>query len=285
MTLSIIIVSWNVRPILEECLRSIFQNTKNLDFEVFVVDNASTDGSDEFLKRIAKNKSNFHCIFNKKNLGFAKANNQALKLSRGKYILFLNPDTVIYRNTLEKAVNSLKKHPKWGIVGCQLIDIEGKIQPSVRPFPTFFSMFSILLKLHRFLPFLPRWKHYFGLDFDYSKAGPAEQVMGAFLMTKRKVIEEVGGFDEKFYLWFEEVDFCRRVKQAGWEIYYIPEARILHYGGRSFAKRMPLDKQRIYNKSALYYAQKHFPKFYYYLLKFISPLSLFLAFLVEKMFY
>ena len=282
MSLSIIIVNWNVRPLLEECLRSIFQNAPSFDFEVFVVDNASRDGSVDFLKKIAKNKKNLHIILNKKNLGFAKANNQAIDKAKGDYILFLNPDTKIMDNALEKITERLEKHKNWGICGCKLINIEGDLDPSVRPFPTPFSQAAILLKLHHLFPFLKIWKHYFGLDFDYSREGPADQIKGAFLMTRKKIIEEVGKFDEKFYLWFEEIDFCYRVKKAGWENYYTPKAKILHYGGQSFSQIFPLAKQKIYNQSLLYYARKYFSPSSYYFLKSINPITLLLSWLWQQ---
>lgn len=281
MTLSIIIVNWNVKPLLSRCLESIFQNAPHFDFEIFVVDNASTDGSREYLKEISDNKDNLYVILNEKNLGFAKANNQAISQAKGEYILFLNPDTKIYAQSLEKMVLSLKEHKDWGMVGCKLIDVEGKVQSSIRPFPSFFFLLAELLKFHRFFPFLPIWSYYFGFDFDYSKKGEVDQIMGAFLMTKREVLEQVGWFDENFYIWFEDVDLCYRVKKAGWKNYYNPEAEILHYGGQSFGQLLPLAKQRLYNRSALYYTKKHFNILNYTILKIINPLSLFLAWLVS----
>jgi len=145
MDLSIIIVSWRVRDLLEKCLKSIFEQTRDIEFEVFVVDNNSEDGSLEMVK---SKFSHVQLIANKKNLGFAKANNQAIKQARGEYILLLNPDTEILNGALEKSLNFMRKNPKIGVLGCQILNSDGSLQPSVRRFPCFLDQVGILLKIH-----------------------------------------------------------------------------------------------------------------------------------------
>lgn len=281
MDLSIIIVNWNVKPLLERCLASIFRQTQNLDYEIIVVDNASEDGSQEFLRQMAKIKNNLKIILNKDNLGFAKANNQAVQKSSGEFILFLNPDTEILEQAIAKAVRFMRENGDCGIVGCQMIDVDGRIQPSVRNFPTFLSQLLIFLKLHYLFPYLPVLKNYFLYNFNYYKRQEVDQVMGAFLMTKRKILETVGDFDEHFFLWFEEVDFCERAKRAGWKIIYDPSVKIRHFGHQSFRQALPYKKQKIYDQSAIHYFSKHRPIWQVKFLKLIQPLSLFLALSVQ----
>lgn len=281
MDLSIIIVNWNVRPLLERCLRSIYAKTHGLVYEVIVVDNASQDDSRDFLKEFAKTKSNFKVIFNEKNLGFARANNQALRQASGKYILCLNPDTEIVDNSLAQAVEFMDRNKKCGIMGCRLVGVDNITQPSVRSFPTIKSQILILLKLHHLLPNLPPLRDYFIYDFNYNLLQEVDQVMGAFLLTRREIIDQIGFFDENFFLWFEEVDFCKRVKEKGWAVIYNPEIKVIHFGHQCFKQVLSFDKQKIYNRSLLYYFEKHFSKKACRLLKGISIVSLFLAFLIQ----
>lgn len=283
MDLSIIIVNWNVRPLLERCLESIFKETKGLNYEIIVVDNASTDSSVEYLSgesHLLKSMT-LKKIFNKTNLGFAKANNQALKIAEGEFILFLNPDTEILEQGIIKALKFMRENKDCGIMGCQLIDANDKIQSSVRNFPNFLAQILIFLKLHHFFPKLLPLKKYFLSDFDYDKEQEVEQVMGAFLMTRRKIIDAIGGFDENFFLWFEEVDFCKRVKEAGWRVIYNPNIKIRHYGAQSFRQVLSYQKQKNYNQSSIYFFKKHHPAWQVKLLKIFHPISLFLARLYE----
>ena len=284
MTLSIIIVSWNVKPLLERCLSSIFLYGKNLDYEILVVDNNSIDGSKEYLTDLAKKKQELKIVLNNKNLGFAKANNQAIKISKGKFVLFLNPDTEIRGGTLQKMVDFMKKNPSCGIAGCQLRGVNGKIQSSVRSFPTLISQVLIFLKLPYLFPNLPAFKKYFLYSFDYGGEQEVDQLMGAFLMTRRGMLQEIGSFDEKFFIWFEEVDLCLRAKEANWQVIYTPRTEILHHGGQSFKQILSLPKQKIFNQSVIYYFKKHHPRYQSLILKILNPISLFLAYLTDKIY-
>jgi len=281
MDLSIIVVNWNVRPLLELCLDSIYNQTKGITYEVIVIDNASIDGSREFLQAEKKFHKNLKVILNERNLGFARANNQGLKLAQGRYILFLNPDTQILDNALFKSVKFMDEHNDVGILGVQLLDNNKKIQPSVRTFPTIGSQSLILLKLHHLFPKIPVLRRYFLYDFNYQKLQEVDQVMGAFLMTRKKIIDKIGGFDENFFLWFEEVDFCKRVKENRWKVVYNPEIKILHYGHQSFRQAMPVEKQKIYNKSMFFYFKKHYPLSKIYFLYLLQYISLILAWLFQ----
>ena len=280
MRISIIIVNWNTASLLEKCLDSIFNYAQNIDYEIIVIDNASNDASQKFLSQIQNQNDKIKIIFNEKNLGFARAVNQGTKIASGKYVLLLNPDTEIKKNTLENIIEWMGKNPHCGVCGGKILNPDGTTQPSVRRFPDLFSQSLILLKIHQFLINFLSLRRYFVLDFDYSKTQEVDQVMGAFFMIRKETIDRVGFFDENFFLWFEEVDFCKRVKETGWKIYYYPEAEIIHRGGASFSQVFSVKNQWQFNKSLLYYFKKHHCFLSYLTLLSISPISLFFSLVV-----
>lgn len=274
MDLSIIIVNWKVKDLLEKCLRSIFEQTKDISFEVFVVDNNSGDGSVEMVR------SRFPQVdltASAENLGFAKGNNLAIKKSRGRYVLLLNPDTEILKNALEKMIHFMDSHRECGIAGCKLLNPDLTLQLSVRAFPDLASQIFILLKLHHLFPHAKSMSKYLVQDFDYEKTQEVDQVMGAFMIIRREVLEKIGLLDENFWIWFEEVDFCKRAKLAGLKIFYTPEAKIIHHFGQSFKQTMGVKKQKDFNRSLSYYFKKHGTVGEWMVIQILRPLSLFLA--------
>lgn len=278
MNLSIIIVNWNTKNLLEKCLESVYKETKDLDFEVFVVDNGSKDGSSEMVE---KKFPQVNLIKNRFNVGFAKANNQAIRKSRGEYILLLNPDTIILGNTLKKMVDFLENHPQVGILGPKIINPDGSLQPSSRTFPTLMSQILILLKLHNFFPWLPPIKKYYMLNWDHSETREVDQVMGSCFMIRKKLIDKIGLLDENYWIWFEEVDFCKRAKIAGWEIWFLSDVSIIHHKARAFEQVSPIKKQIQLDRSMLRYFKKFHSKPAYFILLSLCPLSIFLASLVQ----
>jgi len=278
MDLSIIIVNWKVKDLLEKCLRSIFLQTKNISFEVFVVDNNSGDGSVEMVR---EKFPQVNLTSSADNLGFAKGNNLAIKKSRGRYILLLNPDTEILDNALEKMVRFMDTYPECGIAGCKLLNPDLTLQPSVRAFPDFASQIFILLKIHHLFPHTKTMYKYLVQNFDYEKTQEVDQVMGAFMMIRREVINKIGILDENFWIWFEEVDFCKRAKAVGFKILYTPEAKIIHHYGQSFKQAMGVKKQKDFNRSLSYYFKKHGTKGEWFLIQILRPLSLSLAWLAQ----
>lgn len=274
--LSIIIVSWNVRQMLEHCLSSIKKNL-TLNYEVIIVDNNSSDQTKEMVQ---SKFPEFLLIANSRNIGFAAANNQALAQARGKWLLILNPDTVLFKETAENCLLYLKRNPEVGVLGCKILNPDLSLQPSCRNLPDLSSQLLILLKVHHFKPGLKPLKKYFMADFKYQETREVEQVMGAFLMTKREVIEKAGFFDPNFFVWFEEVDFCKRVKKLGYKVIFFPEAKIIHHQGESFKQVMTLKAQRNFNRSLAYYFKKNHSYFSYLIILIFFPLSYFLAFLV-----
>jgi len=252
--LSIIIVSWNVKELLKGCLQSIFKFQNNLALEVIVVDNASSDSTVEMIK---KEFPNVKVIANTNNLGFAAANNQGIKESTGEYLLILNPDTKIIKDSLKKMLDFIKQNNQVGIAGFKHVNPDFTLQPSVRRFPNFWPLFFILTKIYKIFPKLPAVEDYFAKDLDYKIPQPVDQVAGSCMLIRKKVLEQIGLFDEKFFIWFEEVDLCKRAKSAGLEVWYTPIAEIIHYGGQSFNQKLTWEKQKLFFQSACYYFKKH----------------------------
>lgn len=253
MKLSIIIVSWNVKKVLIDCLGSIKENPASEPFEVVLVDNASSDGT---VESVRDKSPDVVVIANSQNLGFAAANNQGIEVSQGEYILFLNPDTIIHPNSLDILVRIMDDNEDVGACGPKLLNEDGTTQRSVRHFPSFRGA----LYRHtafRFLGiFKGKYKKWLMKDFNYSEQVDVDQVMGAAMMTRKLVLQQVGSMDESFFVYYEEVDLCYRIKQAGWRIVYIPEAVVTHLGGRS-AGQIPVGKRIIAMTSLLKFFRKH----------------------------
>lgn len=255
MDISIIIVSWQVKDLLKKCLDSVL-TSRGVSFEIIVIDNASTDGTPQMLRDYFQ-LDNVKLIFSDKNLGFAKANNLGLKQAMGDYVLFLNPDTEIKSDTLMLSLDFMKQNPDCGLLGPKMTFADGSFQPSVRRLPTIGVIMALLFKLSKIIPNLKIIEHYLAIDFDYSKLQEAEQIMGAFMLSPRQLILRLNGFDERFFIWFEEVDLCRRVNLAGFKIIYNPQISIIHHGGRSFAQQTLVTNQFRFFQSAFKYFIKN----------------------------
>ena len=280
MDISIIIVNWNVRGLLYNCLQSIFLFAKETDYEVIVVDNDSKDGSREMLRALAREHKNLHVILNNENAGFARANNQGLRAARGRYALFMNPDMEFLENTAKKMLDYMETHPDAGAVTCGLRYGSGRRQPNVKRNPTFLSQVWILYKLHHF--FQPAFfKKYLAKDFDYSREQAVEQIMGAFVFAPRDLIIKIGGWSEDYFVWWEDVDLCRRLQSVNEKIVYTPISRVLHHEGRSFFQQKSLKRQKNFNRSLLVYFKKyhHWPS--WLMLKVMTWDSLILAWLAQ----
>lgn len=228
---------------------------------VIVIDNASSDDSMEQAETAAEGAKQFSFVRSGENLGFARANNIGIKRI-GKetqdHILLLNPDTELTPGALKSLYNTLKQNPDVGVVGPKLLNSDGSLQESVRQLPSFVVLAGIFLKLHRLLPQDPVWQRYFMRNFDYTAAEKVPQVMGACFLIRREALEKVGLLDQRFWVWFEEVDFCKRAVNAGWDILYTPAASVIHYGGASFHQLTGWKKAWPFIRSSLVYATKHF---------------------------
>lgn len=276
--LSIIIVSWNVKELLRQSLESIQQHLTGISHEVIVVDNASTDGS---AAMVAKEFPQVALISNSKNNGFGRANNQGLNQARGEYILFLNDDTQLMDGGVAQAVDYLAGHLQVGLIGLQLKNPDGSVQPSVRHFPKLGDQLMYLFKLHLLLPNSKPIRHYLSADFDYSKPATVDQVMGAAMVMPTALAKKLGGFDQRYPNWFEEVDLCQRVKQLNKEVWYLPLAPIIHLKGASFSQQRPIKLQRMYNYSMRQYFKRWEPWFAYALICFFQPVGLLLAGIIQ----
>jgi GT2 family glycosyltransferase len=254
MRLSIVIVSWNVAPLLEACLRSIAHTASDLAPEIIVVDNASRDGSAQM---VAEKFPEVKLIANTRNLGFPAANNQGILVATGNYVLLLNPDTKVLENTLATCVEFMEQHPDCGVLGCKHLNPDETWQSSVRRLPRLRDQLLIFTKLAKLAPRLPTLNSYYCRDLDLTRDAQVDQVAGSFFLIRRELLDEIGLLDDEFFIWFEEVDYCKRAKQAGWEVWYTPRANIVHYGGQSFAQRLTLTKQKLFFKSAWRYFSKH----------------------------
>ena len=268
--LAVIIVSWRVKDLLKDCLESIYRFTQGVSFEVIVVDNDSGDGTVEM---VGENFPEVKLVKSRLNLGFAKASNLGLKIAAARHYLLLNPDTRLASNVLEPVVKYLDEHEQTGILGVQLLNYDKTIQPSVRRFPSWTDHLAMMFKLHHFWPL----KKYLALDFDYGREAEVEQVMGAFLAISGPAFKQAGYLDEKYYIWFEEVDYCRRVQAANFKVRYWPAVSLIHYGGQSFKQGFGFKKQWIFSKSRLRYILKHQNFFVYLLILSLTPVSLLLS--------
>lgn len=227
--LSIVIVSWNTRELLKSCLDSIFsslQKIKREEIEIWVVDNQSTDGS---LEMIHADFQNVNAILSEQNLGFGAGNNLALTKCTAQYILLLNPDTIVRPAALESLVVFLDENAEVGAVGSRLLNPDGTLQPSCFPFPTLTKEFWRLLHLDLFL----KYGVYDMNSWDITKPQAVQVIQGASLMIRKEVYDQVGGFDESYFMYTEEVDLCYRISRAGWSLYWVPGSQVLHYGGQS----------------------------------------------------
>jgi GT2 family glycosyltransferase len=251
MKLSIIIVSWNVRDKLKENLQAIYKSKVNFDFEVFVVDN---DSSDDSVKMIKQEFSQVELIENKDNLGFAKANNQAIKIAKGQYILLLNPDMLVNENTLQNMIDWYLQNEKVSVAGCHLLDKDGATLPHVRRFPTLWDQLIIVFKIPHIFPAV--LDGYLRKDFDYNADAMVDSVRGGFFMINCKNFRELPLLDERYFLWFEEVDFCKTVKHMGGEVHYTNTATCTDLVGQSFGQVNRLRTQKYFRDSMLKYFKK-----------------------------
>lgn len=260
--LSIITVNWKVAELVGQLLDSIAEHTQSISYEIFVVDNDSGDGIGETISRFRKKypQISIQFIENKQNLGFAAANNIAIASASGRYTVLLNPDTALKDDALSSMVHWLDAHEDVGIAGPKLLNSDGTIQPSVRAFPQVMDQALILLKMHHFVKNAPALQRYFAADFNYKKTQDVDQVMGAAFFIRKEVFSTIGVLDDAFFIWFEEVDFCRRAKSAGYRIAYVATSEIVHHGGESFAKTFTVLKQKYFNASMKTYFKKHHPQ-------------------------
>ncbi len=249
--ISILILNWNTRDLLAACLDSIARTCGDLNIETIVLDNASTDDSQDMLRA---RYPGVRLIANKENVGFARGNNQAAAASRGKYVLLLNSDAELHEGALGALCELVAQNPTIGAVGARLCNPDGSFQASHTHFPTQLQEFLILSGLGRKL--LGQWYPSRGPEED---KGPqmVDYVEGACILLRKSAYEQVGGMDGNFFMYAEEVDLCYSLKQRGWEVWYHPQARVLHHGGASSRHRRTQREGDLY-QSRVRFFRKHY---------------------------
>jgi N-acetylglucosaminyl-diphospho-decaprenol L-rhamnosyltransferase len=250
-TLSIIIVSWNTRDLLAACLTSIRVTAGDIVPEVIVVDNASADGSSDM---VSSEFPEFTVIRSKENLGFAGANNIGMRQARGRYVMLLNSDAELTPGSASRMIEYIERHPDVGLIAPKLVSPDGTLQINGQKFPTLAREILGVLRAPRFFPGLGKlgWGRE---DFDVN--ADVDSLAGACMLVRREVVDTVGGLDEQFFMYFEDVDWCLRIKKAGWRIHYVGEVQIVHGWAQSSAKQGLVKAHGMLHASRYLYFRKH----------------------------
>ncbi|MDP3837223.1 MAG: glycosyltransferase family 2 protein [bacterium] len=277
MDISVIIVSWKVKEKLRANLLALQPALSALESEVFVVDNNSGDGSAEMVKTEFRD---VHLIANDKNIGFAAANNQAIKRATGDFILLLNPDMRVFPETISRMIVWAGAHPQAVVSGCKLVTEVGELLPHVRRFPRLSDQLAVVLKLPHLFPRI--LNVYLQKDFNYENEAKVDSIRGAFFLINRQSWKNISGeekpyLDERYFIWFEEVDFCRQVYKNGGEVWYTPAAVCVDYVGQSFNQVGVNFKQQYFQNSMLAYFRKWEPGTQAHILHAVWPLGRMLA--------
>jgi len=278
-TLSIIIVNYNTKDLLVQCLSSIFKHLVDLDFQIIVIDNYSQD---ESVKEVEIRYPKVKLFANTTNKGFAKANNQGLREMGGEFALLLNPDTIVREEAIDKMVEFMKENDDVGILGPKIINPDGSLQASAFSYPTLID--DIILGFHSNLFFTGKFISHYHSRLYHLPDHPfrVDWVSGACLMIRKKTIEDIGLLDERFFLFAEDLDWCLRAKNGGWKVIYFPRACIVHYGGQSTKKNLQIKIWSFYFKR-FYFAKKYRGRFSMGFLKFVSFFELLAKIFIVKM--
>lgn len=265
MDVSIVIVNWNTSDILRDCLSSIFEQTYNIEYEIIVVDNASTDGSVEMVRR---EFPQVVLIENSGNRGFAAANNQGIAVAKGRYVLLLNSDTIVLDNAIAKSVAFADANPEAAVAGCRVLNSDRTLQRTCFMFPSILNMLLSSSYLYKLFP----KSTFFGRErmtwWDRNDVREVDAVTGCFMLVKREAVEQVGLMDERFFMYGEETDWCYRFKQAGWKMVFTPDAEIIHLGGQS-SKKVAVEMSLQLRGSILHFFKKHRSSLEYRLARFL----------------
>jgi GT2 family glycosyltransferase len=254
MDLSIIIVNYNVKEFLQNLLNSISKASSNISREIIIVDNASDDGSVEMIR---EKFTSAQLISNKKNLGFGKANNQALEIAKGKYILLINPDTVVSEDTFEKLISFFKDNQDAGLAGCKILNPDGSLQLACRrSFPGPWTSFCKVTGLSNLFPNSKIFARYNLTYLNENQTYEVDAISGSFMMMRKEVYDKVGGFDEEFFMYGEDLDLCYRIQKAGYKVFYFPDTQIIHYKGES-TKRSSFDETNLFYSAMHLFVKKH----------------------------
>jgi len=265
---SVIIVNWNTKGLLRDCLSSVYERAGNVDYEIIVLDNASTDGSAEMVK---SNFEHVRLIENPDNRGFAAANNQGMAVAKGRYVLLLNSDTVVLDNAIANTVRFADAHPRAAVTGCRVLNPDGTVQLTCFMFPSVLNMLLSSTYLYKLFP----KNRFFGRErmtwWDRSDERQVDVVTGCFMLVRREAIDQVGMMDERFFMYAEETDWCYRFRQSGWEVLFAPVGRIIHFGGQS-ASQKPVAMIVQLRLSILRFIRKHYGRPAHLVARFLTAL-------------
>ncbi len=254
MDLSIIIVNYNVKEFLQNLLHSITKSAGRIKYEIIIVDNASNDGSVEFIK---EKFPGVKLIANKENLGFSKANNLGLAIAQGKYLLLLNPDTLLREDTIQKMMEFFESAPDAGLAGCKILNPDGTLQLACRrSFPGPWTSFCKVTGLSSLFPSSKIFARYNLTYLDENQTYEVDAISGSFMMMKKDVYEKVGGLDEEFFMYGEDLDLCYRIQKSGYKVYYVHSTQIIHYKGES-TKRSSFDETKVFYDAMNLFVKKH----------------------------
>lgn len=254
---TVLVVNYNTACLLQDMYSDLYAGDNGVDLNFVIIDNASCDGS---VAVIDQTFSGAHVIVNKNNVGFGRANNQALPYIKGDFLLLLNTDAFVRQDTLQKTVTYMTMHKECGVLGVKLVGRDKSLQPSCRYFPTPLNVFLSRTGLDRFVPWV---RLVDDLSWDHASVRECDWVPGCYYLIRREVVDRVGLFDPRFFLYYEEVDHCRRVKEAGWKVVYFPDTEVVHIGGESAKSAGKLSEagrqlSDMQVESELLYFRKHY---------------------------
>jgi GT2 family glycosyltransferase len=269
---SIIVVAWNVRQLVYDCLKSVYDQTRGISFEVIYVDNGSVDGSTEMVRREFPQAK---IIQNADNKGFIRANNQAIEIAQGRYVLLLNSDTIVLDNAIAKVLAFADQHPKAGAVGCRVLSPNGELQQNCFQFYSTLNMLFDALFLSRLFPN----NRFFGRKFyggwNYDSVREVDVVIGCFSLVRMEAIKQVGMMDETFFVYGDDIDWCYRFVKAGWKVLFTPVGQIIHYGGQTTRKAANKFALQLYG-SYLINVKKHYSYLTFLMCRWLTACYLFL---------
>lgn len=278
MDLSIIIVNFKTYELTRQAIESIYNSQTNYQFEIIVIDNHSQDQSPE---KLSKDFPEIRMIVNEENVGFSRANNQGIKASRGRYLLLLNSDTIIEQNTIDVMVRFMDQHTEVGASGCKVLLTDGRLDKACRRgFPTPLASFYYLFGFSKLFPVHPHFNQYHLSHLDENKDYPVDCLVGAFMLIRREVIDQIGYLDEDFFMYGEDIDYCYRIKEAGWQIHYYPYTSIIHFKGASSRKKS-LKLLYEFHRAMFLFHRKHYRHNYFFIVNGFVYTGIFVRFILS----
>lgn len=278
MDLSILIVNYNTYQLTADCIRSVQSSETKYSYEIILIDNNSTDGS---VEKLREEFPEVVLIANQENTGFAKANNQGMEIAKGRYVLLLNSDTIVQQDTVQVMLDFMEEHPRVGASGCKVILPNGSLDKACkRGFPTPSASFYYAFGFSKLFPDNPRFNQYQLGHLDPDQETPVDCLVGAFMLVRQEAIAKIGGLDETFFMYGEDIDWCYRIKEAGWDIHYYPQTTIIHYKGGS-ARRKPLKIIYEFHRAMVIFHRKHYKKRNFWLVNVLIYIGIALKFVLS----